>query len=447
MKKSPIALVTALGVVLGLVAGTAIDVVATNNPTVAAPRTDGRSGAIVVAWNQELLHIVQTPGDQPASIHPTRSFAILHAAIYDAVVSITKQDPSYMVSVSAPREARIDAAAAQAGHDSLTALYPKLQPELDALLESQLTAIPDGKRKAEGVRVGSEVAARLVSLRANDGSAAIPTPFVAGTQPGDYRPTPPNFPAPAFTGWSQVKPFVLGSASEFRSAPPPAVTTAAYADALSQVESLGQNTSTTRTADQTVAARFWAPPIWNTWNEIADRAVAAHNTNLETTGRLFALLNLSIADSVIAFYDAKYHYAVWRPVTAIRLGDTIGNPSIHGDPTWTPLAVTAADPSYPGAHSTVSADGAAVLSSFFGKDVLIDVTSDALPGTVRTFSSYAAIENEAGLSRIYAGQHTPLDDAAGRLLGSRVAQLVLRASTSSDFGLKPVPSTPIYGGY
>ena len=191
--------------------------------------------------------------------------------------------------------------------------------------------------------------------------------------------------------------------------------------------------------------KFWAPPIWNSWNEIADRAVTAHNANLETTARLFALLNLSFADSVIAFYDAKYHYAVWRPVTAIRLGDTIGNPAIQGDPSWTPLAVTAADPSYPGAHSTVSAAGAAVLSSFFPDDRTIDVTSDALPGTVRSFTSYAAIENEAGLSRIYAGQHTPLDDAAGRLLGSQVARLVLKSSRSSDFGSKALAGTAMYG--
>ena len=448
MKKSPIVIVAALGVVLGIITGTAIDVVATNDTASTAPRADGRSGAIVVAWNQELLHIVQTPGDQPATIHPTRSFAIMHAAIYDAVVSITKQDPPYLVSVTAPREARVDAAAAQAAHDSLVALYPKLQPELDTLLASQLAAIPDGKQKAKGLEVGNDVAARLIAARATDGSSAVPPAFVAGTQPGDYRPTPPNFPAPVFTGWSQVKAFVLNSASAFRPAPPPAITSAAYADALNQVKSLGQNTSTTRTADQTIAAKFWAPPIWNTWNEIADNAVTVHKTNLETTARLFALLNLSFADSVIAFYDAKYHYAVWRPVTAIRLGDTIGNPAIQGDPTWTPLAVTAADPSFPGAHSTVSAAGAAVLSSFFGDDRVIDVTSDALPGTVRSFDSYPAIENEAGLSRIYAGQHTPLDDAAGRLLGSQVAQLVLRDSRSTEFGSKAAAgTTAIYGGY
>ena len=436
MKKSPLAIVAALGIVLGIVAATAITAVATNNTKPAPARADGRSGEIVVAWNQELLHIVQTPGDQPATLHPTRSFAILHASIYDAVVSITRDDPPYLFSVPASRDARIDAAAAQAGHDSLAALYPKLQPELDSLLASQLAAIPDGKPKQDGVGVGAAVAAKLVHDRAGDGSGTVPPPFVAGTAPGDYRPTPPNFPAPVFTGWANVTPFVIGSASQFRSAPPPSVTSAAYASALNEVKSLGQNTSTTRTADQTVIAKFWAPPIWNTWNEIADRAVTAHHANLETSARLFAVLNLTFADSVIAFYDAKYHYLVWRPVTAIRLGDTIGNPAITGDPNWTPLAVTAPDPSYPGAHSTVSAAGARVLASFFGDRGSVDVTSDALAGTVRHFTSYSAIATEAGFSRILAGQHTPLDDAAGQLLGSQVAAFVIRESRSGDFGTR-----------
>jgi membrane-associated phospholipid phosphatase len=440
VKKSPIVLVAALGIVLGVVASTALTAVATSNSKPAAPRADGRSGAIVVAWNQELLHIVQTPGDQPANIHPTRSFAILHASIYDAVVSMTRDAPPYLFSVSAPREARLDAAAAQAGHDSLTALYPKLQSELDALLASQLAAIPGGKPKQDGIQVGAEVGARLIAARAADGSTIVPPPFVAGIQPGDYRPTPPNFPSPVFVGWANVAPFVLGSASQFRAAPPPGVTSHGYAEALNEVKSLGQNISTTRTADQTVAAKFWAPPIWNTWNEIADRAMTTHHTNLETSARLFAVLNLTFADSVIAFYDAKYHYLVWRPITAIRLGDTIGNPAITGDPTWTPLAVTAADPSFPGAHSTISAAGASVLSAFFGGESEIHVTSDALPGTVRTFSSYSAIANEAGLSRIYAGQHTPLDDMSGRLLGTQVAEFVLGSSKSASFGSHPAPA-------
>ncbi len=384
------------------------------------------SGAIVIAWNKELLHIVQTPGAQPATIHPTRSFALLHAAIYDAVVSITRDAPAYLFSVSAPGGARADAAAAQAGHDTLVALYPKWKAELDQQLAGELAAIPNGASKQQGSQVGQAVATRLLAMRANDGSAVTSQPFVPGKQPGDYQPTPPKFAAPAFTNWGNVTPFVLNNAAQFRPAPPPALTSQAYTQALNEVKSLGQDTSTTRTAEQTLIGKFWAGPIWNTWNEIAENAALAHHTNLETTARLFAVLNLSFADSTIAFYDAKYFYQLWRPVTAIRLANTIGNPAIVGDPTWTPLAVTAPDPSYPSAHGVISGAGAAVLSAFFGNQDRIRLTSDVLPGPVRTFASYTDVSTEAGLSRIYAGQHTRIEIEVGAQLGQAVAQFALQ---------------------
>src|SRR6266516_2911127 len=391
----------------------------------AAAQGSSGSGAIVIDWNKELLHIVQTPGAQPATVHPTRSYAILHAAIYDAVVSITRDAPPYLFSVKAHGSARADAAAAQAGHDTLVALYPTMKAALDQQLADELAVIPEGAGKRQGIQVGQAVAAQLVAIRTNDGSAVTAPPFVPGNQPGNYRPTPPNFPAPVFTNWGNVTPFVLNNGAQFRPAPPPALTSQAYADALNEVKSLGQNTSTTRTFDQTVIAKFWGGPIWNTWNEIAENAALAHHTNLESTARLFAVLNLSFADSAIAFYDAKYHYELWRPITAIRLANTDGNPATVGDPTWTPLAVTAADPSYPGAHSTISAAGATVLSAFFGNQNQIHVTSDVLPGVVRTFASYNDVATEAGLSRIFAGQHTRIDHEAGLALGHAVAQFVL----------------------
>src|SRR6266516_4938117 len=157
------------------------------------------SGAIVIAWNKELLHIVQTPGAQPATVHPTRSFAILHAAIYDAVVSITRDAPVYLFSVPAPSGARPDAAAATAGHDTLVALYPKWKAALDQQFTGELAMIPNGSGKQQGIQVGHAVAARLLAIRATDGSAVTPQPFVPRNQPGNYRLTPPKFAAPVFT--------------------------------------------------------------------------------------------------------------------------------------------------------------------------------------------------------------------------------------------------------
>jgi len=430
VKKSIPVVITLAAITVGVAAtGTAI---AGSASTATTDRNTKISGASVIAWNQELLKILLTPGAQPATIHPTRSYAILHAAIDDAIVSITHGASPLLVSVKAPREARPDAAAIEAGRATLAALYPGFKGELAQLADSQLATIPNGADKQDGIQVGDAVAAKILHLRANDGSALVPPPFVPGNQPGNYRTTPPNFPTPVFTTWGQVTPFALKSGSQFRPEPPPALTSAAYAQAFNEVKSLGQNTSTTRTAEQTVIGKFWAPPIWNTWNIIAENAAVAHHTNLERTARMFAVLNLSFADSAIAMYDAKYAYQLWRPITAIRLADTDGNPATAANPTWTALANTAADPSYPGAHSTISAAGATVLAAFFGNRDHIVVASSALPGTVRNFNSYSDVATEAGLSRIFAGQHFRFDHVAGLDLGHDIAQFVLQRTHQED---------------
>ena len=392
-------------------------------PTVASAPGSGQS---VVDWNRELITILGTAGAQPATVHPTRSFAILQAAEYDAVVSITHAAPPYLFLVPAPRGARPDAAADQAAHDVLAALYPAQQSGLDQMLAGELAAIPDGPGKQQGIEVGASVAKLLVDLRSSDGSAVIPPPFVPGTQPGDYRPTPPSFAAPVFTNWGTITPFVLGSGPQFRPPAPPPITGAAYARALNQVQSLGQDTSTTRTADQTTQAQFWgAAPIWNVWNEIAQNLAVARHASLQRTVTVFENLDLTLADATIALYDAKYHYLLWRPVTAIQLGNTIGNPGITGNPAWNPLAVTAPDPSYPGAHATLSEAAATVLAAFYGDHQHLAVTSDGDPGVTRSFDSFQAAANEATLSRLFAGQHTIIDLAAGQHLGHHVAQFDL----------------------
>jgi hypothetical protein len=203
------------------------------------------------------------------------------------------------------------------------------------------------------------------------------------------------------------------------------VTSPTYTDSFDEVKSLGAVGSTTRSDDQTQIARFWGAPIQNYWNEIAQTSALARGTTLVQNARLFALLDLSLADSVIAFYDAKYTYHFWRPVTAIRAAGNDGNPATAGDPNWTPLATTALDPSYPGAHAAVSAAGADVLSRFFGSDrENFAVTSEVLPGVERTYTSFTDAAEEASLSRIYAGQHFRFDEVAGQQLGTKIADYV-----------------------
>jgi membrane-associated phospholipid phosphatase len=414
----------ALGLVLG--AATVVAAGAYARGPVRHVRTVPESGQPVIDWNQALLSIVSTPGAQPANVQPTRNFAILHAAIYDAVNSIDRTHEPYLIAVRAPRDASETAAADAAARTALVGLYPSQETAIDAVYTAELAKVADGPAKDKGVLLGQQVAGDLLAIRANDGSNLSPPPFVAGTNPGDYQPTPPNFATPVFTTWGQVTPFVLESGDQFRPEPPPPLTSDDYAEAINEVQALGSATSTIRTAEQTQIGQFWSPPIQNFWNQIAQTVALAHHSDLPTTARLFAALNLSFADSAIAFYDAKYTYRLWRPVTAIRLADTDGNPDTVADPNWLPLAGnTAADPSYPGAHSTISAAGAKVLTSFYGDNQNFSVTSPALPGVTRSFTQFSAAAEEAGLSRLFAGQHTRIDHVAGVALGHEVAGFVL----------------------
>jgi PAP2 superfamily len=397
----------------------------------AAPKATATDSAVatradnaVIRWNRFLLDLQATPGDQPSTVHPTYNLALMHAAIYDAIVSIDRSASPYLTTVHGPHSASLSAAADAAAHDTLAALYPALAPSIDQQYAAELAQIPDSRHKEQGVDVGQAVAQEILAARADDGSTASLLPFTPGTNPGDYQLTPPGFAAPVFTHWRFVKPFALRQANQFRPPPPPALTSPQYAAAINEVKTLGTAQGSTRTPDQTQIGLFWNPPIWATWNRIAESAALGHDGTLSGDARTFAALNLTFADSVIAFYDAKYRYAFWRPVTAIRNADSDGNPDTVADPNWTPLSATAPDPSYPGAHGTVSAAGAAVLSSIYGNDFQFTVTSPALPGVERGFASFSQAAEEASVSRIYNGNHTRVDQVAGEDLGRDVAGVV-----------------------
>ena len=409
-----------------LLAGTTIAALAAANLAPVMAETT-KPVSEVVQWNRTLLVIVRTPGGQPATIHPTRSFAIMHAAIYDAVNAIDGTHRPYLVRLGASHFASQEAAAAAAAHEVLVKLYPSFRATLDAQLRQALAQL-SSRGKADGISIGNTVADRILALRSNDGSNAQPIPYVFGNAPGDYQSTPPNFPKqPQFTHWSRVTPFALESASQFRPGSPPRLTSDRYSDALDQVKSLGIAGSTTATADEALTGHFWNGAIQNYWNEIAQTASLAHDLTTAENARLFALLNLSFADSVIAFYDAKYTYNFWRPVTAIRAAATDGNPDTEADPNWLPeVGNTAPDPSYPGAHAVISAAGAEVLISFFrGRHFEFSVTSEVMSGVERSFTSFPAAAEEATLSRIFAGQHFLFDLTTGQRLGSDVADFIV----------------------
>jgi hypothetical protein len=392
----------------------------------------------VVQWNRTLLVIVRTAGAQPATVHPTRSFAILHAAIYDAVNAIDRTHKPYLVRLTGvSRFASQDAAAASAAHEVLVTLYPAFKTSLDSQLQQSLASIQDGADKAEGVAIGKTVADQILAARSNDGSNALPIPFVFGIAPGDYQSTPPNFPKqPQFTHWSHVTPFALERANQFRPGPPPALTSDAYSDVFNEVKSLGIAHSTTATTDQALTGSFWNGAIQNYWNEITQTATLQKDLTTAQSARLFALLNLSFADGVIAFYDAKYTYNFWRPVTAIRAAANDGNPETLADPNFLPeVGNTTPDPSYPGAHAVISAAGASVLVSILGKNHFdFTVTSEVMKGVERSFRSFSAADEEATLSRIFAGVHFRSDLTTGQKLGREVADFVVDHFLTPEHG-------------
>jgi hypothetical protein len=399
------------------------------------------SADVVLEWNQVLLDTFKA--DRVLPLYFSRDAAIVHGAVYDAVNDIDRSYTPLFADVKAPRGASLQAAAAQAAHDTLTALFPAHQATFDATLARDLVGIPPGRARL-GVAVGQAVAQEILAWRATDGSNTQ-VPYVPGTGPGVWQPTPPAF-APA-TGpqWGNVTPFGIPSDSAFRPPAPPALTSAEYTAAFDEVKSLGDANSTTRTAEQSEIARFWYGQAGTFtaggyWNQIAQGVAQQRGDSLVQNARLFALLNLAQADATFAVWDAKYTYNFWRPVTAIRAADTDGNPGTAADPAWTPFLVTPAHPSYSSGHSGVSGASAAVLAAFFGTDAIpFSFSSDSLPGVTRSFTSFSATAQECSDSRVYAGIHWRFDVQAGQTIGNEVgsydvSHILLPASKSDDEG-------------
>ena len=259
----------------------------------AAPAAASQSIDPVIQWNRNLLAIVRTPGAQPATIHPTRSFAILHAAIYDAVNAIDQTHEPYAVRISdVSRPASQSAAADAAAREVLVALYPAFTSTLDAEFQQSLMLVPDGAGKTDGIRIGRDAGKAILALRSRDGANGPSVPYVFGAAPGDYQSTPPNFPAqPQFTHWPQVTPFALRRADQFRPGIPPALTSDRYRDDVNEVRRLGMAGGTAATPDDVLMGRFWNGAIQNYWNEIAQTAAIDRHLTTAENARLFALLN------------------------------------------------------------------------------------------------------------------------------------------------------------
>ncbi len=393
---------------------------------------------MVVQWNEILLDAIREV--KPAPPIASRAMAIVHSAVFDAVNSIHNGYTPYASKAAVHPKASAEAAVAAAAERTLSSLFPTLSATFSAAFISSLASVPDGVRENQGVAAGQFVADQILAARAHDGSTDTVT-YVAGTNAGDWRPTPPKFLDPALPHWGDVDPFVMANDDQFRAMAPPALSSDAYASDYAMVKSLGELTSTTRTADQTDIAKIWAggpgtvtPP--GQWNMIAQDLAESQGNSLYENARMFALLNLSLADAAICCWDTKYEFNFWRPITAIQLGDTDGNAATDADPIWKPLLTTPNFPGYTSGHSTFSGAASTVLANFFGTDNLnFKLVSEVPTIANRFFSSLSAAAQEAGSSRIYGGIHFNFDNlqalAAGRKIGDLVAQSQLQVQTQA----------------
>jgi len=367
-------------------------------------------GNAVTRWNSIALETL--PVD-PGLILDSRAFAILHAAIHDAVNGISHRYQPYTVQLSASG-ASVDAAVAAAAHDVLVALSPSQQAKVEIAYASALLAVPEGPAKQAGIQLGKQSAAANLTRRIGDGADTSTGPvYVPNGQPGDYDFTPPFDvpplgPGALFPAWGNVTPFAV-ELSQHQLPGPDALKSAAYARDVNEVKSIGRLDSVTRTPEQTDIALFWFEFSPMGWNRIANTILVQQRTDVWRSARILALVNFALADGYIAGFDAKYHFRFWRPYTAIRKANADGNDSTRADPNWLPLQAPAffipPVPDYPSTHSVLGAAATEVLIRNFGDRVSFNVVSTTLPGVIRHFDSLTAAARENGQSRIYGGIH------------------------------------------
>ena len=382
----------------------------------------------VTDWNVIALNASAVP---PNSILQSRTLAIVHSAIYDAVHAVDRKGGAYAIDVEAPPGASVEAAVIAAAHGSLVRLAPAERSMLDAALNVSLSRIADGKGKTDGAALGQQIAEKLLELSSNDG-AAVKVAFTAKPGIGLYQPTPPQSLSAILAQWGSVTPFVLRSRTGLELNGPPAVASAQFARDFEEVKNVGARHSTTRTADQTAAAIFWTVQTAVPWHAAARAASAAKGLSLSENARLFAQLSVATADSQIIAFEEKYKRPHWRPITAIRAATDLNIAALKGDIGWESLLVTPPHPEYPSAHATFSGAAEAVLRGFFGHDeVDVSVTAPGPFGVTRSYHKFSELTEEVDNARVWGGIHFRSADTDGSEIGRKIGAIVLREFASS----------------
>lgn len=372
----------------------------------------------VTEWNQ----IMQATVAPSNAVIQSRSAAIVQLAVFEAVNTITGDYEPYLGTLTAPPGASPEAAAVAAAYRTLVTLYPASAVALGQARALSLDAIDDGPGKDAGIAVGEQAALQLLQLRANDGAGlAALTPYAPGNSPVDWQPTPPAFAKALLPGWGSVTPFGLNTPDQFRAAAPPPLNSGKYAGDYNETRLLGRaGINPFRPQDRADVALFYdvTSPVF-AWNTVARQVSAAQGKSLSENARIFALLGMAIGDAAIAVFESKYHYNLWRPVTAIWGGDLDGNLRTAADAAWLPLVGTRPFPTYPSAHATLSGAARVTLERLFGRQGHSIVLSNA--ALTLSYTSFRQICDDVDDARIYGGIHFRFDQEAGTLQGRQVA--------------------------
>lgn len=380
-----------------------------------------RATEAIVRWNAVALEAVTTAPFSPP--RETRALAMMSAAVFDAVMSITGEYHPYIVRVQANRDASIESAVTTAAHEVLVALYPKAAPALNALRDSALAGVPDDRTRDDGAQAGRLAAVAVLTRRTGDRAMDVAT-YAASPRHGSWTPTAPGFVPAMEPGWGRVRPFLLDSGSQFRPGAPPGPDSELYRRDYEEIVAIGSSNSATRTGDQTAAGRFWVATAAQRWNDVVRQLTLSRALSPSAAARAFLLLNIAGADAMIAAWDAKYTYNQWRPVTAIRSpGEKPTGPT---DSLWTPLIVTPPFPDYPAGHTAYAGAAERVLTEIFGATPgPLSITTVVDPAQARHYRAFADIAEEVTNARVWAGVHWRTSSTAGRALGRLVGDWVL----------------------
>lgn len=381
---------------------------------------------VITDWDEKAIAVVFPTGPVAVSQQvytAQRMMGMVHVAMFDAVNSIERRYRPYLVQLPANAATSKEAAAAAAAATVLATIDANTAAQMKEVLASYLASLPDGSAKAEGIKLGEAVAAKIVAARADDGCDA-PDDYRPQTTPGVYVPTP------IMRGpmWPNAKPFAMERPSQFRPGPPVALDSDEWAKDFNEIKDYGAQKSLKRTAAQTETARFWLVSGPVAYHPFLRQLAIAKGMDVVESARFMAVAGIAMNDALIAVLDAKYHYKFWRPVTAIRNGDIDGNPATDREPTWQPLAETPMHPEYPCAHCILSGSVAGVVRATLGTDDIPDiaVTSPTAPGVTHHWTNMVAFTDEVASARIWSGFHYRSSTLVGTDMGLKIGEYVAK---------------------